>query len=103
MRIGIVGGVERSETAYREIAEESGHELVFHSGYVGGRGSSLLSELVARVDLLVVLTDVNSHGAVSLARRAARKHGTRLALRRRCNPAGLAALVARVAAAAGTP
>ena len=94
MRIGIVGGVQRAEATYREVAQRFGHELLFHSGCVGGRGSAMLSNLVARVDLLVVLTDVNSHGAVALARRAARRQGTPIALRRRCNPTELAALVA---------
>ena len=94
MRIGLIGGVERSEATYRDIAERAGHRLYFHSGHVGGRGSDTLAALARSVDLLIVVTDVNSHGAVQLARRAAREHNVPLALYRRCSPARLAAIVA---------
>lgn len=94
MRIGIVGGVERNEADYRQIAARAGHSLAFHSGHVGGRGSATLSELIRGVGLLIVVTDVNSHGAVQQARRLARKNGTPLLLHRRCSPARFAAIVA---------
>jgi hypothetical protein len=94
MRIGIVGGVERNETTYREIAEAAGHVLAFHSGHLAGRGSDTLAGLVAGVDLLIVVTDVNSHGAVQLARREARRRGVALLLQRRCSVSCFAALVA---------
>jgi hypothetical protein len=94
VRIGLVGGVERNETDYREIAERAGHTLAFHSGHIGGRGSTTLAGLVRSVDLLIVVTDVNSHGAVQLARREARKAGVPVVLYRRCSPARLAAVVA---------
>ena len=94
MRIGIVGGVERTESLYREIAERSGHSVAFHSGHIGGRGSSTLDQLARGVDFLIVVTDVNSHGAVHVARRAARTHGVPIVLYRRCSPARLAAILA---------
>jgi hypothetical protein len=94
MRIGIVGGVERTESLYREIAERSGHSIAFHSGHIGGRGSNTLDLLARGVDFLIVVTDVNSHGAVHVARRAARAHGVPVALYRRCSPARLAAILA---------
>jgi hypothetical protein len=95
-RIGIVGGVERTENAYREIAERAGHQLFFHGGHVAGRGSASLIELARRVDFLIVVTDVNSHGAVQLVRRAARKSGVRVALHRRCSPARFATILAEL-------
>jgi hypothetical protein len=100
MRIGIVGGVERNEGAYREIAERTGHELVFHSGHVGGRGSAIQVELWRHVDLLVVQTEVNSRGAVQLARQSARRHGIPIILMRRCSPARFATIIAEEAARA---
>ncbi len=112
VRIGLVGGVERNESDYRHIAERAGHSLEFHSGHIGGRGSATLAGLVRSVDFLIVTTDVNSHGAVQLARREARKLGVPVVLYRRCSPARLAALVAGLdsgaapelaAAAAGAP
>jgi ribosome-interacting GTPase 1 len=93
MRIAIVGGVERNEGAYREIAEAAGHVLSFHSGHVGGRGSATLSQMVRGADLLLVVTDVNSPGAVQLARRLGRKEGVPVVLQRRCSPSRFAALV----------
>lgn len=93
MRIGLVGGVERNEGAYRGAAAGLGHELEFHSGHTGGRGSGRLEAMSRSVDFMIVVTDVNSHGAVQLARRAARASGIPVALVRRCSPARLAALV----------
>ncbi len=98
MRIGIVGGVERSEVVYREIAERAGHSLTFHSGRIGGRGSDTLATVVRNVDLLIVVTDVNSHGAVHIARRTARRYSVPLTIYRRCSPGRLAAIVAGVQA-----
>lgn len=94
MRIGIVGGVERNEATYREIAERAGHSLFFHPGHIAGRGSEALVALARSVDLLIVLTDVNSHGAVHIARREARRWGVPLMLQRRCSPARLKTIVA---------
>jgi hypothetical protein len=93
MQIGIVGGVERSEAEYRAVAQRAGHGLSFHSGHVGGRGSDALAALARSVDLLIVVTDVNSHGAVQLARREARARGLPVLLHRRYSPARLAAIL----------
>src|SRR5262245_58145511 len=99
MRVGIVGGVERCERTYRERAARDGHKLLFHSGYIGGRGSAQLTSMIRSVELVIVLTDVNSHGAVRLARGAARARGVRVELQRRCSPERLAEIVSQVAAA----
>jgi hypothetical protein len=53
-----------------------------------------LAALARSVDLLIVVTDVNSHGAVQLARREARQSNVPVALYRRCSPARLSAIVA---------
>jgi hypothetical protein len=94
MRIGVVGGVERCEPVYRDIAERAGHTLAYHGGHMGGSGANALAELVARSHLVIVTTDVNSHGAVQLTRRLARKAGVPIVLHRRCSPARFAAIVA---------
>lgn len=93
MRIGIVGGVERSERAYVDLAARAGHEVFFHSGHLAGRGSESLTGIARSAELLIVVTDVNSHGAVQLARRQARKYGVALLLLRRCSPARFATLL----------
>lgn len=102
LRIGIVGGVERNEQAYRRVAEDAGHELAFHGGHVAGRGADKLVELVRTVDVVVVLTDVNSHGAVGVARKEAARLGTPLLLHRKLGPSRFAAELPQLAAAAGT-
>src|SRR5262245_50350481 len=104
MRIGIVGGIERSGSHYEAIAERFGHSVIFHSGHMSGRGASRLEELARGAGLIIVVTDVNSHGAVIGARRAARKYGVPLVLHRRFSAARLGAIVAGLepaAAAAG--
>ncbi len=93
MRIAVVGGVERNEHQLREIAERAGHELGYHGGHMGGSGANALAELVARSGLVIVTTDVNSHGAVQLTRRLARKAGVPIMLQRRCSPARFASIV----------
>ena len=94
MHIGIVGGVERNESVYREVARRHGHSVVFHGGHMGGRGTETLAAMVHTVDLLVVITEINSHTAVGVARREARARGVPLLLVRRFGTAKLAAIFA---------
>lgn len=94
LRIAIVGGISRSEHDYRAVAEQCGVEIAFHSGDVRGHKSAALVEIVARSDVVIVLTDVNSHGAMWLARRTARRFGRRIELHRRFSPSRLAARMA---------
>jgi len=75
MRIGWVGGLTRSEAQLERMAANAGHMLEFHSGDVGGRGASDLRSLIERVDFVMIITDINSHGAVILAKRLAQKLG----------------------------
>jgi hypothetical protein len=93
MRIGVVGGVERLESQLRTVAGAAGHELEFHGGHMSGQGGGKLRALVDRVDLLVIQTDVNSHGAVIQARALARKARRPVRLVRRLGPSGLRALL----------
>ncbi|HYP91152.1 MAG TPA: DUF2325 domain-containing protein [Polyangiaceae bacterium] len=83
MHIGIVGGVERGEQRYAAVAASRGHSFEFHGGDMAGRGSASLEALVERADLVICVTDVNSHAAVLGARRFARVHGRRCLLTRR--------------------
>jgi hypothetical protein len=93
MRIGIIGGIERSEALYCRMADDAGHRLEVHGGHTGGRGIATLESLIARVDVVVVVTDVNSHGAVQSARRFARRFGVRERIVRRLGVARFAELL----------
>jgi hypothetical protein len=93
MRIGIVGGAERIEARLRTLASAGGHELEFHPGHMNGTGAGKLRAIVDRCDLLVVITDVNSHAAVLQARDLARRSGRPLRLIRRLGTAQLRLLL----------
>ena len=94
MRIAMIGGVERNETDYARIAERAGHSLEFHGGWIGGRGAETLAALIARAELVIIVTDVNSHGAVILARRLASERGRPIQLLRRMGTSRFRALLA---------
>ena len=86
MRITLVGGVERNEQSLEAIASEFGHRLDFHGGHLKGRGVDDLHRQVDRADLVVVATNVNSHGAAQLARKLARKRDVPFVMTTSCNP-----------------
>jgi hypothetical protein len=75
MRIGWVGGLDRSRALLSQVAERAGHTFEMHEGHVGGRGSRELEGIVARCDLLVIVMELNSHGGVMHAKRMARRTG----------------------------
>jgi len=83
MRIGIVGGTDKNRSRYEELASSLHCKVEFHDGYMRGTASTALEALVARVDLVVIVTRVNSHRAVLMARALTRKHGRSLLIVRR--------------------
>ncbi len=84
MQIALVGGLDRSESQYRELAERAGHSLEWHTGDLAGRGASTLDSMIERSNLVIVVTSVNSHGAVWRARKLAKLRHKRLLLLARC-------------------
>jgi len=93
MRIGIVGGAERIEARLKTVALAEGHELEFHPGHMNGTGAGKLRAMADRCDLLVVVTEVNSHAAVLQARDLARRSGRPLRLLRRLGTSQLRLLM----------
>ena len=92
MRIGIVGGLDRVARDLQEVARTGGHELETHTGVVAGKAAAeSLRALVAWSDLVFVLTEINSHNGVRVARQAARLHHRPLRMLRRLGPKHLAA------------
>jgi hypothetical protein len=86
MHIALIGGVERNENALAKLARDRGHTLDFHGGHTRGRGIDELHRVVERADLVLITTDVNSHNAVQVARKLARKQGIECVMMRSCNP-----------------
>lgn len=99
MRIGIVGGAECVEQEYRRVIRDTPHQLEFHSGHMTSGGARSLQTLIARCDLVVIITDVNSHAAVGKARKLARAAGRSPIFARRFGVRGLSALLAEAAQA----
>jgi hypothetical protein len=98
MRIAFVGGLHRNENQMVEIAERAGHALDFHPGVVGGRGAGELRAAIERADFVVIVTDVNSHGAVQLAKKLCQKLGRGSLVVRRCGAARFRQLLDAIAA-----
>jgi hypothetical protein len=86
MRIGLVGGLDRNEGAYADLARRAGYRFEHHNRHLAGRGGAALDALVDRCDVVVVVTDVNSHGAAWRARRLARQRGSVCLVMSRCGP-----------------
>jgi hypothetical protein len=64
MRIGIVGGLDRSGHDLERAARQAGHQIEFHDGKLKGPSASALESLIDRSDVVVVVTDINSHAAM---------------------------------------
>jgi hypothetical protein len=73
MRIAVIGGRYRNEAQLARIARGAGYELEFEEGHMRGRGMDGIRAAIARSRLVVIVTDVNSHGAVHLAKKVARQ------------------------------
>jgi len=84
MNIALVGGLDRSEAQYRQLAERAGHCIEWHTGDLAGRGADTLDSMIERSDLVIVVTSVNSHGAVWRARKQAKLRHKQLLLLARC-------------------
>lgn len=96
MHIGLIGGVERGEQRYAAAAASRGHSFEFHGGDTAGRGSNALEALIERADLVICVTDVNSHAAVLGARKHARTLGRRCLLTRRLGLSRFRALLSEL-------
>ncbi len=97
MHIGLIGGIERGTHHYETLAAEGGHTVEIHSGHLAGRGVDTLEAIVERADVVVVITDVNSHGGMWAARRLAKSRGLPCVLVRRLGISRFRTLLAELA------
>ena len=96
MHIALVGGLDRSESQYRQLAEHAGHSIEWHTGDLAGRGAGTLDSMIERSDLVIVVTSVNSHGAVWRARKLAKQRHKRLLLLARCGVSKFGSLLSEL-------
>src|SRR5690242_9599373 len=72
-RVVFVGGLDRIESALVSFGDALGIDVEVHNGGHSGPATERLAALVRRTDVLVLVTGVNSHNAVSFAKREAAK------------------------------
>lgn len=93
MHIGVIGGLDRNAPHYDEAARAEGHSVEWHRGILAGRGGDSLSAIVERSELIVIITEVNSHAGVLRARKEARQYGKQCVLLRKLGAARFKALL----------
>jgi uncharacterized protein DUF2325 len=96
MRVAVIGGLERHEAQIERRAGELGHTVEFHRGRVGGRRTEELEAIVSRSEIVIIVTQVNSH-AMYLAKKAADRHARRALIARTCSPSSFRGLMESVA------
>lgn len=94
MRIGWIGGLDRNAPQLEVLAKREGHSLDFHTGAVQGRGANEIRSLVHRADLVVIVTGVNSHGAMHLAKRECQREGRKYLVLKHCGTSRFRELLA---------
>jgi hypothetical protein len=75
LRIALIGGHTRNARQLIQRGWTAGWRIERHSGEVGGRGSKELRAQIGRADLVVITTQVNSHGGMFQAKDYARRLG----------------------------
>jgi len=83
LRIALIGGHMRNARHLVERGRTAGWKIERHSGNMGGRGTKELRSQIARADIVIITTQVNSHGSMFLAKEYARRLGRFTAVIRR--------------------
>jgi hypothetical protein len=93
LTVAVIGGPDRMTRGFAELAALHGHRLGHHDGSLAGRGRRALRDLVARAHVVVIVTGVNSHAAVLVARDEVRRQGVPSLICRRFGLANLSHLL----------
>lgn len=101
MHIGWVGGLERNDATFAQLAAAAGHKLEFHTGDIRGQGAKALRRLVKRSSFVIILTTINSHGGVQLAKRVAHKQNCPSVVMQRCGQSRFRQLITAIDQPAG--
>ena len=74
-RVAVIGGLERLEKGYSQVVEKMGGKCIFHPGHTAS-GMARLRKAVSGSDLVVYLTPINSHGAMSVVKKQCKRCNT---------------------------
>lgn len=96
-KVVVIGGLSRAGELWSRAGHSIGVDLEHHDGRTRGRGAQEIAAAVRRADVVVIITDPNSHGGVAVARRAAIAAARPHVLVKRLRPNGLAAVLADAA------
>jgi hypothetical protein len=100
IRVAVVGGLSRAGEQWSRAGRAIGVELEHHDGRTQGRGSHDIVAAVRRADVVVIITDPNSHNGVAVARRAAILAARPHVLVKHLRPGGLRSVLGDALAAA---
>jgi hypothetical protein len=75
LRIALIGGHARNVRHLIERGRMVGWQVEGHSGVVKGRGIKELRTRVERADIVIITTQINSHGGMFRAKEFARRFG----------------------------
>ncbi|MDR1728256.1 MAG: DUF2325 domain-containing protein [Acidobacteriota bacterium] len=101
LRVVLIGGHERTSKHLIERGETAGWKVETHPGAVGGRGAKVLRSQIGRADIVFVITQLNSHGSMFLAKDCARRLGREMVVIRREKFADIEDAILRYQARAG--
>jgi hypothetical protein len=73
--IAIIGGLDRLEPTYRKAVDELGGECICHNGKIRG-GCRRLKQTVAKADVVVFITTINSHAALTTVKAECKRCST---------------------------
>lgn len=73
MHIVVVGGREKNEVELSRIATGHGHTIELLDGDVAGRGIEGIRNAVSRSSIVIIVTEINSHGGVHAAKKEAQR------------------------------
>ncbi len=93
MRIAYVGGLDRAAPLLKAEALRQGHELELVSAPNSRRQMAELESAIARADFVIIVTELDSHNAVLLARKTAKQLGRATLLTRKCGLARFRAVL----------
>jgi hypothetical protein len=94
LRVAVIGGLTRATAQWERAGKALGVELEHHDGNAIGHRAATLAAAVRRADVVITITEPNSHNAVAIARRQAALHHRAFLLIRRLRPEALASAIA---------